>query len=106
MMPRGDPQPAGLHPDHLHLWVILECIEEAHRVAAATDTGDQVVGQPLDLGGNLRAGLPADAGLEVAHPRRVEGKSPHRAEPAEGPWRDGDPIPHRLIDSIPDGAAV
>src|SRR3989442_9726891 len=97
MMPSGDPQPAGLHPDHLHLWVILEWIEEAHRVAAATDTGDQVVGQPLDLGGKLPAELPAEYGLELSHHRRKRVGFQDRGAHIESPAHVGDPISPPLI---------
>ena len=60
-----------LDADHAHLGLVEERMEQADRVGAAADAGDQRVRQAPLLGRDLRAHLVADHALEVAHHRRV-----------------------------------
>ncbi len=73
--------PAGLDADELDAGVREERVEEADRVRAAADAGDEEVGESRRATFRaLRARLAADDGVEVAHHRRVGVRAEDRAE--------------------------
>src|SRR6185295_11539099 len=57
VLPGLDPTPGRLDADHPHAAVVEERVEEPHRVAAAADARDQVVGQAAERAARLAAGL-------------------------------------------------
>ena len=61
----------GLDADQATSFVIEEGVEQAHRVRAAADAGDQQVGQAAVRLEHLGAGLRADHRLEIAHHRGI-----------------------------------
>ena len=76
----ADAVAAGLDADQPRRRIADERVEDAHRVAAAADAGDDGVGQRAELLEALRACLAADHRLELAHHQRIRMRSEHRAE--------------------------
>ena len=75
-----DAAAAGLDADQSHALVVDERVEDAHRIAAAADAGDDEIGQAAGRVQNLRARLLADHRLELAHHQRIRMRAEHRAE--------------------------
>src|SRR5881296_501149 len=71
---------ARLDPDHLNLLVFNKVIEEAYRIATATDTCHKHIGQARFLFQNLRPYLSADDRLEVANHKRIRVGSQNRTQ--------------------------
>ncbi len=94
------PSPARLHADHLHGFVLEERIEQAHRIGAAADAGDEQVGQALFLFQDLPAGFVADDALEIAHHQRIGMRAIDRAEDVMRGADVGDPVAHGFVDGF------
>ena len=77
-----------------------EPVEEPDRVRAATDAGEDEVGQPALDRCELGRGLVAEHALEVAHDRRVGMRAHRRAEHVMGRLDVRDPVAHRLVDRV------
>src|ERR1700736_2703464 len=58
---------AGFHPDHPYMLILQEWMEEADRVAATADAGDQQIGQSFFALENLPARFHANDALEITH---------------------------------------
>ena len=78
--PGSSASPAGLDADELDALVADEGREDADRVGAAADAGDDAVGQAALALEDLRARLVADHALQVAHDAPGTGAGP-TAEP-------------------------
>ena len=78
-------------------------MEQAHRVRAAADAGDQRVRQAALLGHDLRAHLVADHRLEVAHHGRIGMRPGDAADQVEGVVDIGDPVAQGLVHGVLQG---
>src|SRR6266403_2257446 len=85
---------------HLHGLVFQEFVEEAHGVRAAANAGEKMRGQTLFRGKDLCAGLAPNAGMKIAHHRRIRMRTQNRAEEVVRGADVGDPVAHRLIDGV------
>ena len=81
-------------------------MEQAHRVGAASDTGDGVVGQSADGGHELLARLATYDGLEVAHHHGVRVWTDDAPYGVVGRLDVGDPVADRLVDGVLEGTAA
>ena len=104
--PRAICLAAGLDADQPDVAIVDERVEDAHRVAAAADAGDDRVGQPAGQLEDLRARLAADHRLELAHHQRIRMRPEHRSEQVVGVGDVGDPVAHRLVDRVLQRAAA
>ncbi len=91
---------AGFDAVNLHLPVVEEIVEQAHRVRAAADAGDQRVGQPSFALQHLLAHFPADDRLEIAHHRRIGMRPGHRADDVEGVLDIRHPVAQRVVHGV------
>ena len=98
--PRDDRLAAGLDADQPHAGIVDKGVEDAHRVAAAADAGDDRVRQLAGQLEDLRARLPSDHRLEFADHQRIRMRPQHRAEQIVGVGDVGDPVAHRLVDGV------
>ena len=96
--------PGGLDADEADAVVVEERMEDAHRVRAAADAGDHRIGQAAFLLDALALGFLADHGLEVAHQLRIGMRAGDGADDVEGILDIGDPVAHRLVQRILEGA--
>ncbi len=103
--PGGHPLAAGLQADQAHLGVVEEGVEDADRVGAATHARRDGVGQPAGDLQHLGAGLHPDHSVEVADHHREGVGSGHGPQQVVGGGDVGDPVPHRLVDGVLQGAA-
>jgi hypothetical protein len=94
------PSPAASTPTSLHAGVVDVRIEDAHRVRAAADAGDHVVGLAAGDLGHLHQAFLADHGLEVAHHHRIRMRAGHGADDVEGVFDVGDPVAHRFVERV------
>ena len=83
----------GLDPDEAGVGVD-EPGEDADRVRAAADAGDDDVGIAPEQLVALRTSLVADHAVELAHHPRVRVRAHHRAEAVVGVLDGGDPVAH------------
>ena len=97
---RCDALAAGLDADQSNVAVVEEAVEDADRVAAAADAGDDDVRQPADLLEHLPPRLPADHRLELADHQRIGMRSERGSEQVVGVADVGDPVAHRLVDRV------
>ncbi len=86
--------------DDLHGLVIEERVEQADGVGAATDAGDQRVGQAAFLLHDLLAYFVADHRLEVAHHGRVGVRAGGGADQVEGVVNVGHPVAQGLVHRV------
>ena len=100
-MPAGvDAVAAGLQADQPHALVGHERGEDADRVGAAADAGQDGVGQPALPLEHLLAGLVADHPLEVADHRRERVRPGDGAEDVVRRLDVGHPVAERLVDRV------
>ena len=106
-VPAGvDAVAAGLEADQPDALVGHERGEDADRVRAAADAGQDGVGQPALPLQHLLARLVADHPLEVADHRRERVRSGDRAEHVVRRLDVGDPVAERLVDRVLQGAGA
>ncbi len=86
--------------DDLHGLVIEERVEQADGVGAATDAGNQRVGQAAFLLQDLLAYFVADHRLEVAHHGRVGVRAGGGADQVEGVVDVGHPVAQGLVHRV------
>ncbi len=98
-----DPLAGGLGHGHPDRRLADEPVEQADRVRAAADAGQDEVRQPALDRPELRGGLVAEDPLEVAHDRRVGVRAHRRAEDVVGRLDVRDPVAHRLVDRVLEG---
>ena len=91
---------AGFDGDHPHAGVVEEGMEQPQGVRAAADAGHQHVRQPAFALQDLRLGLAADDGLEIAHHRRVGMRPGRRADDVEGVLHRRDPVAQRFVHRV------
>src|SRR5258705_4821616 len=104
--PRRDRLAARFAADQPHARVVEEPIEDADGVAAATDAGDDHVGQAPRLLEDLRARFASDDGLELADHQRIGMRTERGAEQVIGIVDVGAPVAHRLVDGVLERAAA
>ncbi len=97
---------AGFDADELHAFVFHERMEDADGVAAASDAGEDGVGQAAFDFENLAAGFEADDAMEVAHHGGIRVRAERRAEQIVGGGDVGDPVAHGFADGVFEGAAA
>jgi hypothetical protein len=97
---RNDAVAAGFDAGHAHAFVIEEGMEEADRVAAAADAGDEQIGQALLALQDLAAGLDADHAVEIAHHHREGMRAERGAEDVVRGAHVRDPVAHGLVDGL------
>ncbi len=83
-----------------HARLLEELEEEADRVAAAADAGDELVGQPALPGQDLRLGLPADDLLKIAHHHGIGMRAIGGAEDVVGRPDIRHPVAHGFVDRV------
>ena len=96
----------GFDTDHPHAVILKEGMEQAHGVGAATNTGDQAVGQATFTGQHLRSGFPANHRLKLADHGRIGVRSGDRADHVEGVLDIGDPVAQGLVHGVLEGAGA
>ena len=90
----------GFDAVHLHAVMRNERVEQADRIAAAADAGDERIRQAAEHGLRLRDDLAADDGVEVAHEHRVRVWTGDGADHVEGVVDIRDPVAQRLVERI------
>src|SRR5215213_6813282 len=98
--PTFDAVPGSLHADELDLTILDERIEDAHRIGAAADAGDDGVRQRTDRVEHLDARFPPDDRLEVADHHRVRVHADDRADDVERVPDVSNPVADRLVGRI------
>ena len=94
---RAEARRAGrLDADQPDVRVVDEAVEDADRVRAAADAGDDRVGQPALGGEDLLARLVADHALQLADELRVRRRADARADQVVGRLDVRDPVADRL----------
>ena len=83
---------------------VAKGVKEPHGVGAATDAGDDFVGQVAVALTDLRDGLGADHRLKVTDHGRVRRRAGHRADGVERVADGGDPVTQRLVHRVLEGA--
>ena len=91
---------AGLNTDHCDPSLVEKGMEQAHRVRAAADAGDQRVGEAAFGLFELHPRLVPDDRLEVAHHHRVGVRPGDRADDVERVFDMGDPVAQRLVHRV------
>ena len=76
--------PAGFDAHQPHVGIVNERIEDADGVAAATDAGNDGIGQPSGLVEHLSASFAPDHRLELSHHEGIGMRTQHRAEQVVG----------------------
>src|SRR5499427_1167287 len=92
--------PRRLHAVDFDVGIVEERMKQAHRIRAATDTGNERVGRTPFGFERLRAGFVADDRLEVAHHHWIGVRAGDRANAVEGVGDVGDPVPQRLVHGV------
>ena len=95
-----EPVARGLDPDQLHLGVVEEGGEDADRVGAAADAGDDGARQPAEALEHLLPRLAADHRLEVAHHPGIGIGADDRADDVVRGGDVGDPVAERLVGRV------
>jgi len=104
--PAGDLLAAGLHANQPDARVCHERIEDAHRVAAAANAGDDCLRQPPRSFEDLPARLAPDDRLEVANHQRIGMGPKRRSQQIVRAGHVGHPVAHRLVDGVLQRAAA
>ena len=94
------PSPPASKPISAHVLVVEEGVEDAHRVRAAADAGDDRVRKAPGEVEHLLARLLADDLLQVADHGRERMRSRDRPEDVVGVLDVGDPVAHRVVDRV------
>src|ERR1051325_5009949 len=92
MFAGAKPPPRGLHPEHFHTFIADERVKQTHRIAAAADTCDQIIGELSFPFEDLPARFPSDHGLKVAHEHRIRVRSGNRADQIIGAPNVSNPV--------------
>src|SRR3984893_7047399 len=92
--------PAGLDADELHPLFLEELMEDANRIRAAANAGDNRARQFAFDFEDLRARLAADAFMKIANHPRVRMSAQHAAEQIVSCTSVDHPIAHRLVDRV------
>jgi hypothetical protein len=102
----GDAMAGRLDADQAHALVGQERMEQADGVGTAADAGDHRVGKTsFDLE-DLLAGFGPDHRLEVADHHRIGVRAGGGADQVIGVVHVGDPIAHRLVHGVLQGAGA
>lgn len=80
--------------------VVEEGMEQADRIATATDAGADRIRQTAVVFQHLRARLAADNRVEVTHHARIRVRAGHGADDVEGVAHVGDPVAHRFVERV------
>jgi hypothetical protein len=68
---RSDPLAACFHAHHANVGITTKFVEEADRIAAPSDAGDEEIRKAAFARPNLRARFASDDRLEVANHRGI-----------------------------------
>src|ERR1022692_2103912 len=90
----------GFDADELHSLVFDEIVEDANRIRAAADAGDNRVRQFALSFNDLRARLAANDFVKIAHHRWIWMSAEHAAKKIMRGANVGYPIAHGLVDGI------
>src|SRR5690606_35265301 len=100
MLARVDALAGCFDAVNLHGRIIEEGMEKAHRIGAATDTGNDGIGQPPLALQHLCLCLAPDHGLEVAHHCRIGMGTGDSADQIVGVLDIRYPVPQRFVHRI------
>ncbi len=100
MAAADDQLAAGLDANQPHVAILDEGIEDAHGVAAAADAGHDRCRQRAGLLEQLRARLPSDDRLKLAHHQRIRVRPEHRPQQVVRVADIRHPVAHRLVDRV------
>src|SRR5438105_13915318 len=100
MPARNDSFSARLDADQFHRFVADKRIEHSRRVAAATDAGDDGVGQAADLLQALLARLVTDDRLKVPDDERERVRPDYAADDVVSMLDRRHPVAQGLVDGI------
>src|SRR4030088_45681 len=92
--------PAGLDADELHPLFLEELMEDANRIRAAANAGDNRARQFAFGFEDLHARFAADDFVKIANHRRVRMSAQNAAEKIMSRTNVGYPIAHRLVDRV------
>ena len=95
-----DPLARCFDTDQANRFVVDEACEDAHRVRAAADTGDDGIGKLAGLLEHLRPRLLTDDRLKVAHDNRVRVRPRYRTDAVVRGPHVGDPIAERFVHRV------
>ena len=98
--PVSSPSPPASQPIRATRLVADEGVEDADRVGAAADAGDDGVGQPAGRPLHLLPRLDPDDPLEVADHHRERVRPHHRADAVVRGRHAGHPVAERLVDGV------
>ncbi len=90
----------GFNPDHSDLFIRHEIVEQADRVAAAANAGDEHIGKPSFLLQDLGSHFAADDRLKIANHEWIRMRPENRAKHVIGCADVRYPIAHRFIDGV------
>ena len=91
---------ACFHADEAHTLVVQKFVKRTHGVRAATDAGDDRIGQATLFLEDLPARLFADDAMEVADHGRIRMRAQYAAQKVMRGADIGDPVAHRFVDGI------
>src|SRR5438552_7487154 len=95
-----DSQTPRLHANHLHGLIFEKGGEQSDGVAAAADTGHEVIRQLAVRAHYLLAGLAPDDGLKIPHHHRVWMRPQYGTQNIMGGADIRGPVTHGLADGI------
>ena len=90
----------------LHARIVDEATEQAHGIRPTTDAGNDRIRQTTLGFENLDASLTADDLVKGSHDLREWSRASHGAEHVVGLLDGRDPVAHRLVDRVLEGAAA
>src|SRR3954471_11045646 len=100
MQAARQPVARSFHAIDLDLGIVQERMEQAHRVRAAADAGDERIGQTSCRRQHLLARFVSDHRLKVAHHHRIGVRPGDRADAVKGVRDIRDPVAQRLVHGI------
>ena len=97
---------AGFDANHFYGLIFQEFMKEADGVRAATNAREKMRGQTLFRSKDLCAGFAANAGMKIAHHRRIRMRAKNGTEKVVRSTDVGDPVAHGFIDGVFQSAAA
>src|SRR5258706_5825812 len=89
---------AGFDADHFYRFIFHKFVKQADGVRTAANAGEEMRGQTLFRGEDLRAGFAADAGVKIADHGRIRMRAENGAEQIMRGTNVGDPVAHGFVD--------
>ena len=97
---------ASFHADQADSGIVQEGVEQAHGVRSTANACDRGVGQTALRFLELNLGFLADHRLKVAHHHGIGVRTSNRADEIIGVSDVSDPVAHRLVHGILQGASA